>query len=64
MNSVDLLKRIKTGEYSLVEQIIDRYKNFIFFEMKKYHIKDEQSCYEEVRANILKAICYFDIEEK
>lgn len=62
MDIIQALKNSKQGDVASVEFIIDQYKNYIYYEMAKYHIQDKITCYEEVRSNIIKAILLFEIQ--
>lgn len=61
MNIIQALKNGKEGDLESVEFIINQYKDYIYYEMKKYHIQDNITCYEDVRSNIIKAILLFKI---
>lgn len=61
MDMMKILKEAKKQEESGIEEILNFYNNFIYYEMNKYHIQDKYSCYDEVKANILKAIFLFKI---
>lgn len=59
MDIIQALKNSKQGDPESVEFIINQYKDYIYYEMKKYHIQDSITCYEDVRSNIIKAILLF-----
>lgn len=61
MNIIEELKSGKQGNLEAIELIIDSYKNYIYYQMAKYNIQDKITCYEDVRANIIKAILLFKI---
>lgn len=46
----------KDGDVIANENIIKHYNKYINYMMNKYEIVDRESCYDEVRRNILKAI--------
>ena len=46
----------KDGDSIANENIIKYYKKYIYLMMNKYEITDKETCYDEVRRNILKAI--------
>lgn len=61
MNMIQALENSKQGDHESVEYIINKYRDYIYYEMKKYHIQDTITCYEDVRSNIIKAILLFKI---
>lgn len=60
MDIIEMLNEAKKQE-DAAKNIINAYERFIQYEMDKYHIQDKYTCYEEVKANILKAIFLFVI---
>lgn len=60
MDIIEMLNKAKKQE-DAAKKIINVYEKFIQYEMDKYHIQDKNTCYEEVKANILKAIFLFVI---
>lgn len=46
----------KDGDTMANENIINHYNKYITFMMNRYEIIDKESCYDEIRKNILKAI--------
>lgn len=46
----------KDGDTMANENIIKHYIKYITFMMNRYEIIDKESCYDEIRKNILKAI--------
>lgn len=46
----------KDGDTIANENIIKHYNKYITFMMNRYEIIDKESCYDEIRKNILKAI--------
>lgn len=46
----------KDGDTIANENIIKNYNKYITFMMNKYEIIDKESCYDEIRRKILKAI--------
>ena len=61
MDIIELLKKSKHGDIKSVELIINAYKDYIYYQMVKYNIKDKITCYEEVRSRIIRAIFLFKI---
>ena len=61
MDMIEMLKEAKKQEEKGIKAILEFYNDFIYYEMNKYHIQDKYSCYDEVKANILKAIFLFKI---
>lgn len=60
MDIIEMLNKARKQE-DAAKNIINAYERFIQYEMDKYNIQDKNTCYEEVRANILKAIFLFAI---
>ena len=46
----------KKGDVIANENIIKHYKKYIALMMNRYEITDKETCYDEVKRNILKAI--------
>lgn len=46
----------KKGDIIANENIIKHYKKYIALMMNRYEIIDKETCYDEVKRNILKAI--------
>ena len=46
----------KDGDTNANENIIKHYNKYITFMMNRYEIVDKESCYDEIRKDILKAI--------
>ena len=46
----------KKGDVIANENIIEHYKKYIALMMNRYEIIDKETCYDEVKRNILKAI--------
>lgn len=61
MDIIETLKDAKDGDLTSVDAIIKYYEKFIYYELNKYHIQDKSTCYEDVKANIMKAIYLFKI---
>ncbi len=61
MDIIELLKDAKDGNTISINAIIKYYEKLIHYEMNKYHIQDKATCYEDVKANIMKAIYLFKI---
>lgn len=61
MDIIEKLKDAKDGDLTSVDAIIKYYEKFIYYELNKYHIQDKATCYEDVKANIMKAIYLFRI---
>lgn len=56
MDIIKLLTDAKDGNTTSIDAIIKHYDRFIHYELNKYNIQDKVTCYEDVKANILKAI--------
>lgn len=56
---VETIKKAKAGDHAAVKNILNLYNDFCFYMINKYKIEDKQSCYEEVKRNIMKAIYTF-----
>lgn len=61
MDIIESLKKSKNGDIESVELIINAYKDYIYYQMVQYNIKDKITCYEEVRSRIIRAIFLFKI---
>lgn len=61
MDIIQVLKKGKNGSSEAVELIVNNYKNYIYYQMAKYNINDKETCYEEVRSRIIRAIYLFKI---
>lgn len=61
MDIIEMLKDAKDGNATSIDAIIKYYEKFIYYELNKYHIQDKVTCYEDVKANIMKAIYLFKI---
>lgn len=61
MNIVEALIEAKKNSDKAMKWIIKQYEPFIMYQMNKYEIKDKDTCYEEVKANLYKILYYFDI---
>lgn len=61
MDIIEMLKDAKDGNTTSIDALIKHYDRFIHYELNKYNIQDKITCYEDVKANILKAIYLFKI---
>ena len=52
----------KEGDVIANERIIEKYRRYIKYMINKYEIIDKNTCYDEVRRNILKAIQKINFE--
>lgn len=58
---IDIIQKAKNGDLAATDKILYSYYDFCYYMMNKYRIEDKESCYEEVKRNILKSIYTFKL---
>ena len=61
MDIIELLKDAQKGNIVSINAIIKHYERFIYYELNKYNMQDKITCYEDIKADIVRAIYLFKI---
>lgn len=59
-----LIQILKEGKQEAVDNMIYRYKNYIYYEMHQYNIINREECYDCVIERMLWALYKFQLEHK